>query len=387
MGDAYWKYNGNELDYVKFFLESGGDFVFRLEEVFAPAIGNKYAIAVNSGTSALHAALVACDVSGGEVLMPALCPAMVAFAVIHAGATPVFCDVDAETHHIHVDDEVNSKISERTKAILGVSLHGLPIDWQDFPVKENGRRIYLIDDCAQALGAKGIGKADITCFSFEDKKHITSGSEGGMITTNNAELAMRARKFAGLGYKHMTADAGRTSLAQSTYQDPSYERFDTIGLNYRMSQIQAAVGLGQLERLDHIVARRRAVKLLFEKYCKPEVLYPRGDLLHSYYTIPMAQNKIPWKDFYNRFVEMGGDGFYAMPQLPYREPALDKYYAKAHHCVDDFENKTNIIPDWHFQCPIAENLQKRLMLFKTNYRNLGDAERQAEILAKLIGEL
>ena len=79
-----------------------------------------------------------------------------------------------------------------------------------------------------------------------------------MIMTNNEELATKARKFAGLGYKHMTADAGRTTLSAETYQDPDYERFDTIGLNYRMSKVQAAIGLAQLERLDHIIAMRRA---------------------------------------------------------------------------------------------------------------------------------
>ena len=375
MGDPYGKYNGNELQNVEGFLSQGGDFVRMLETGFGDKIGNKYAIAVNSGTSALHAALVACDVKDGEVLMPALCPAMVAFAVIHAGATPVFCDVDANTHHISID-EIRKHRSPKTRAILGVSLHGLPIDWT--PIQSEF--IYLtIDDCAQALGAKGIGKADITCFSFEDKKHITSGSEGGMITTDNDALAIRARKFAGLGYKHMTADAGRTSLAQSTYQDPSYERFDTIGLNYRMSQIQAAVGLGQLERLDHIVARRRACASIIGEaiagaYRKKDKIFRDQRMPNcSWYTLPMMLNH-DWKCFYNHFTEIGGDGFYAMPQLPYNEPALkDKFW--------------DVLPFKKYSCPVAENLQKRLMLFKTNYRNLGNAERQAEILAKLIGEL
>jgi perosamine synthetase len=366
-GNPFGKYNGNELRYVTEFLENGGDFVNRLETAFSAKIGNEFAVAVNSGTSALHGALVACNVKGGEVLMPALCPAMVAFAVIHAGATPIFCDVDPETHHVSLNDH---PITERTKAILGVSLHGLPIDWSKLAGGAlEHYDVWTIDDCAQALGAKGIGKADITCFSFEDKKHITSGSEGGMITTNNPELATRARKFCGLGYKHMTAEAGRTSLAQSTYQDPSYERFDTIGLNYRMSQIQAAVGLGQLERLDHIVARRRACAQFYDlalndrddPYIKPE---------HSYYTYPIAFQHLPWKDLYNRFIELGGDGFYAMPQVPYREPAL------AHIKKGMLEI-----------CPVAENFQEKLMLFKTNYRDLGEAERQAEILAKLISEL
>jgi perosamine synthetase len=213
------------------------------------------------------------------------------------------------------------------------------------------------------LGAKGIGKADITCFSFEDKKHITSGSEGGMITTNNAELATRARKFAGLGYKHMTAEAGRTSLAQSTYQDPSYERFDTIGLNYRMSQIQAAVGLGQLERLDHIVARRKAVAAMF--------LSHDGKPNHSYYTLPI-KNNIDWKETYNKFVGIGGHGFYAMPQLAPNEPAIKQWIAPAQYAVNAW--------------PIANELQKKLMLMKTNYRDLGEARQQADIFHRLTAE-
>ena len=384
MSNPYGKYNGNELEYVSRLLSGTveHDYVRELEGLFSGRIGNQYAIAVNSGTSALHAALVACDVSGGEVLMPALCPAMVAFAVIHAGATPVFCDVDHETHHIS-HSEVHKKITKKTRVILGVSLHGLPMNWAPFQDIEG---VLLLDDCAQALGAKGIGKAHITCFSFEDKKHITSGSEGGMITTNNDALAIRARKCAGLGYKHMTADAGRTSLAQATYQDPSYERFDTIGLNYRMSQIQAAVGLGQMERLDHIVARRRAVANIMSQPLMM-IEHPAS----SYYTLPyyfdgvpgaiglaglISEKRIQWKEFYNRFIEKGGDGFYAMPQLPYNEPAL---FNKGADGIG--------IGNGPIHCPIAEDLQKRLMLFKTNYRNLGDAEKQAEILAKLIGEL
>ena len=104
--------------------------------------------------------------------------------------------------------------------------------------------------------------AHIGTYSFENKKHLTTGSEGGMIVSSDPALATRARKFAGIGYKHMTATAGRTHLALSTVQDPSYERFDTIGLNYRMNAVSAAIGLAQLERVDQIVARRQACAAL-----------------------------------------------------------------------------------------------------------------------------
>lgn len=361
------KYAGKELHYIQRMMEGFDfdDWVRVFEQKFAERLGGKYCIAINSGTSALHAALVACEVKGGEVLLPALCPAMVAFAVIHAGATPVFCDVDPETYLIDWK-EVCKKNHVNVKAVLGVSLHGLPINW--FPIGDVvPKHVKFIDDCAQALGAKGIGKADITCFSFEDKKHITTGSEGGMIMTDNEELATKARKFAGLGYKHMTANAGRTTLSQETYQDPSYERFDTIGLNYRMSKVQAAIGLGQLERLDHIISRRRLIARLFS-----DITDSPYSETSSYYTFPFDMSDwgiTDWKDFYKRFKANGGDGFYAEPLVAYQEPALVK----------------RGYPTPPYICPIAEDLQKRLMLFKTNYRDLGQAEKQAEILRKTLG--
>jgi perosamine synthetase len=357
------KYAGKELHYIQRMMEGFDfdDWVRVFEQKFSDKIGGKHCIAVNSGTSALHTALVACGVKGGEVLVPALTPAMVIFAIIHAGATPVFCDVDPNTHHIS-EESMRENMHGDIRAILGVSLHGLPMDWTKLPLALKGKP--TIDDCAQALGAKGIGKADITCFSFEDKKHITTGSEGGMIMTDNEELAIKARKFAGLGYKHMTAEAGRTTLSAETYQDPDYERFDTIGLNYRMSKVQAAIGLAQLERLDHIIAMRKAVARM---YIEAIDAIPK-QTGHSYYTFPFSLKNGNWKDFYKRFKANGGDGFYAEPLVPYREPALQYLY----------KGMMEI-------CPIAEDLQKRLMLFKTNYRDLGEAERQAEILRKTLG--
>ena len=371
--NPYAKYSGNELLNVEqVLLGLATDPVGDFERAFAKKIGGKYAIAVNSGTSALHAALVACNVRDRDVLTTALAPAMVTFAIIHAGGRPIFCDVDAATHHIS-RAEVESKLTVNTAAILGVSLHGLPIDWEPFLSLRESHTLYLIDDCAQALGAKDIGKADITCFSFEDKKHLTTGSEGGMILTDNSDLATAARKFAGLGYKHMTAEAGRTSLAAETYQNPEYERFDTIGLNYRMSRVQAAIGLGQLEYLDHIIARRRAVARLYAESLVWVGVSPLPYIENSsYYTWPgafLAPAQAPtWLQFYKLFKANGGDGFYAMPQVSYKEPALHKLF-----------------PD--VSCPIAEDLQRCLMLFKTNYRDLGEAERQATILRQTLQQL
>ena len=226
-------------------------------------------------------------------------------------------------------------------------------------------------------------KADIGVFSFEKSKHMTSGSEGGMIVTNNELLALKARKFAGIGYKGLTASAGRTSLASSVYQDPGYERFDTIGLNYRMNTITAAVGLAQFERIDSLVERRKIIGKMYLdaiKGCdwiKSQVIPEYSE--HSYFTfgilyLGFEARGITWKEFYNKYKDMGGDGFYACWANPYLEPSL----------------KGKKIGDQTFEigiCPIAESYQKKIMAFKTNYRKLEIAQEKIFILKKLIDEI
>ena len=225
--------------------------------------------------------------------------------------------------------------------------------------------------------------ADISVFSFENKKHITSGSEGGMLLTNVEEYAVRARKFGGIGYKHMTASAGRTSLALSDVQNPDYERFDTIGLNYRMSEVSAAVGLAQFERIDDIVERRISVANIFYeavKDCKwivPQVI-PEG-YKHSHYTFSFEYKGqeevgISWKQFYNMYVETGGDGFYSACVVPYLEPVFQN-----HEFYKEIYKRG--------MCPVAEDLQKKIMQFKTNYRSLTEASKKASILKDLISKL
>ena len=337
------------------------------ESTFAKKIGAEYGIAVNSGTSALHAALVACNVRGAEVIMPALCPAMTAFAIIHAGATPVFADVDPDTGLITAET-IKQKITLKTKAVIAVHLHGLPCDMQPIVDLCSTREsaLWLIEDCAQALLARYKDKnagtwGDFGCFSFEKKKHMTTGSEGGMILAGDRILATAARKFAGIGYKHMTADSGRTSLNASTFQRPDYTRFSCIGLNYRMSEIQAEIGLRELAKIDETIERRRSIGIMwqhaFGKQCQPHAY----DADNVYYSAAYEYQGGDWVGFYNQFVEAGGDGFYAMPKVPYQEPCLQGPWPA---------------------CPVAERLQQQLMLFKTHY-SIAEATRQVEILHDL----
>ncbi|HBN07148.1 MAG TPA: histidine kinase [Cyanobacteria bacterium UBA8530] len=390
----FGKYNGNEAEYVWHALDTEDpenksiSWVQRFEEAFAAKVGASYAIAVNSGTSGLHAALYAAGVGpGDEVIQPAMTVVMDSYATIHLGGVPVFADIVPETQHIDPADIVR-KITPRTKAILTVSWQGLPVDLD--PILEIAREhgLVVVDDSAQTMMGRYKGKisganAHIGVYSFENKKHLTTGSEGGMIVTSDPELATRARKFAGIGYKHMTSTAGRTHLALSAVQDPSYERFDTIGLNYRMNAVSAAIGLAQLERVDHIVARRQACGRLFlEAIAGCSWMVPQRvatEIEHSFYTFAVdyrgeAERGVKWKDFYHRYLDLGGDGFYGCVVTPYLEPALRGREFGGRRMERGL-------------CPKAEALQLRVMQFKTNYRDLGLARQKAEILSRLIDEI
>ena len=349
------------------------------EEKFCEKFGVDYSVAINSATSGLHAALAAAGVGpGDEVIQPSVTVIMDAYATLYLGATPVFVDINPETWNIDVY-EIEKSITEKTKAIIVVSLYGLPVDID--PIMDLARKhnITVIDDSAETVLSDYKGKysgtcADIGVFSFEKTKHITSGSEGGMVVTNSEELAKKVRKFGGIGYKNLTATAGRTSLASSVFQNPNYERFDSMGYNYRMNLVTAACGLANFEILDQLIDRRKEIGSMFleavdgcswiktqkvEDYCE-----------HSYYTFAFLyeHTEVSWEQFYNTYIEMGGDGFYACWKNPYLEPSLKSKFSTV-------------------SCPIAEEYQKKLMCFKTNYRDLGLAQRKVNVLKNLITDI
>lgn len=367
------KYTGTEAKYVKWFLRNKKiPFTTLLEKAFAEKIKARYAIALNSGTSALLVALIASGVGkGDEVILPALCPAMDAFAVIQAGATPVFGDAGPDCFNM-IQGEMKTRITSRTRAFIGVNLYGLPIEFGEklSVFKKNG--ITVIEDSAQCVlgkdGEKIAGtRTDMGVFSLERTKHLPIG-EGGMIVTNDELLALKVRKIAGLGYANLTAEAGRMVTTPETFQDPDYLRHDVIGYNFRMPEICAAVGLAQVENMEQLVAQRIAVAELYKEALQGcdwllWQKYEKKRFVNSYYTLAVRKMRddVGWKDFYNKYKEFGGDGFYAANMIAYKEPALKGY---------------------HGDCPIAEDLQKRLMLFKTNYRGLELAEIKAEALNK-----
>lgn len=368
---------------------SGLPWVSSFEEEFAKFTKSRFAIAVNSGTSGLHAALMAAGVGpGDEVISPALTVIMDAFSTYYLGATPVFADVDLTTWNIS-PTTVKSLITAKTKAVISVSWFGLPANLPELREICDKHGLFLLDDSAETMDMNGLNNdnsvvPDARMYSFESKKHMSTGGEGGMLTTDDEGLAERIRKSGGLGYKHLTAGKGRTSLASRVFQNPSYERFDSLGFNYRMTPVTAAIGLGQLENISHLLDSRKSnARFMTDAIRGCTWLIPQptsqDGVAHSYYTFGISYfgneaNGVSWQEFYDRFCEMGGDGFYSNCKNPYLEP-----YFKGRV----LNSQTLDIG----LCPIAEDLQSRIMAFKTNYLDPEQARKQAEILSKLIDEI
>jgi len=398
------KYIGNELEYVKQVLESdmksatSGSWNRRLEKKFCETFRVKYAIAHNSGTSALHSCLSAIGVGpGDEVISPALTVMMNTFATLYHNAVPVFADVDPDTFNIDTAD-IERKITPRTRAIMTVSLYGLPPEMDKIMKIAKKYSLFVIEDNAECyLGyckgrvAGSIGHMSV--FSMENSKHISIG-EGGMVVINDEVLAERIRKCGGIGFKNLRAEEGRIRLNEDVFQDPDYKRHDYLGWNYRLPELNAAVGLAQMERLDKIVKKRQKIATYYEKAIKgcswliPQKV-PKG-YVHSYwtYTVKYEGEEVlgaTWKVFRNTYKEMGGDGIYAAWSVPYLEPIMVNrtFYGKGCpleclHCKGiKVEYKKGL-------CPVAESIQPKLMQFKTNYRDLELAKRKAEVLRKTI---
>lgn len=224
-------------------LSSAGPFVGQFEHDFARYLGVKHAITVNTGTAALHIALLAGGVGvGDEVIVPAFTMASTWLAVIYTGATPVFVDAEPTTYNID-PTLIEAKITKRTKAILPVHVYGHPADMDTIMRIAKKHQLLVIEDAAEAHGATYQGKivggiGNIGCFSFYANKLITTG-EGGMVVTDDDSLAEEAKKFKDL------------------YHSPQ-KRFihEKVGYNYRMTNLQAGVGVGELQHVDKYIKKK-----------------------------------------------------------------------------------------------------------------------------------
>ena len=234
---------------------SQGPRVAAFEAAFAEYVGAAHAIAVSSCTTALHLAMLVVDIKAGdEVLCPSLSYIATANGIVHAGGTPVFVDVDRSTYNLD-PSRLEEAITPRTKAILAVHQVGLSSALEEICDIANRRGLLVIEDAACAIGAvyKGrrIGQphTSMACFSFHPRKILTTG-EGGMITTADAELAARLRRLR--QHAMSVSDLARHASAQVVV-----ESYDEVGYNYRMTDLQAAIGLVQLQRLQEMIDRRR----------------------------------------------------------------------------------------------------------------------------------
>lgn len=243
--------NGNEKKYLCECIDTGwisseGPFVKEFENKMSDTVGRKYGIAVSNGTAALEVAAQALGIKeGDEVIMPTFTIISCAMAITKLGAIPVLVDSNLDTWNMNVD-EIETKITSRTKAIMIVHIYGLPVDAE--PILELAQKYNLkvIEDAAEMHGQTYKGKpcgsfGDISTFSFYPNKHITTG-EGGMVVTDDEELAERCRLLRNLCFR----------------KDVRYMH-DEISDNYRFTNLQAAVGLAQLERLEEFIERKRAM--------------------------------------------------------------------------------------------------------------------------------
>lgn len=378
MPDPKWT-SGNELKYLKEVLgneHKSNPFTDRLESAFCDLYDSKYAIAMNSATSAIHTALVAAGVGPGDEVITTPYTVLVdsSMAMI-VGATPVFADIDYNTHNID-PNSIAERITDKTKAIIAVSYHGLPVDIDPIMELVKGTDIVVIEDNAQTQCVvyknRNIGNtAHFSLWSFERTKHLSTG-EGGMLVTNDENLAIEARKFSGMGFKNLTAGKSKmVAITPKDFQRPDYTRHDRVGLNYRYNEFCAAVALAQFERLEEIVKLRQDIAKLYDEAFEntnfePQTV-PEG-YTNAYFTYCVKspfENTSDWLAFYNHHESLGGDDFYGMMQPSYLEPVMvEMGYKDA----------------WSGKCPIAENVQKRSMLFKTNYRNIEEAKHHIKTL-------
>jgi len=241
---------------------SQGPKVKEFEDRFAEYTGSKYAVATTSCTSALHAALAVSGIGpGDEVIVPSLSFIATANSVLHAGATPVFAEIDPETCNVTAGT-IESAISAKTKSVMPVHQMGLPVDLDPIMDLCKKRGLLLIEDAACAVGSEYRGKrigghGNIACFSFHPRKIITTG-EGGMVTTNDPDIAARIKRFRHHGMSISDMERHNTNkVIIETYPD--------IGYNYRMTDIQAAIGIEQLNRLQFIIEKRRHVAEFYDK--------------------------------------------------------------------------------------------------------------------------
>ncbi len=328
---------GREKEYVMDCLDtswisSNGQYIDRFEQAFASYSGVPHAISCCNGTVAIHLALLAFDLKpGDEVIVPTLTYVASANPIVYCGATPVFVDADPSTWCLD-PAQVAAKITARTKGIIAVHLYGHPADMDPILKIAAERNLFVIEDVAEAHGASYKGRmagsmGDVATFSFFGNKIITTG-EGGMVITRNAELARKMRLYKGQG------------------MDPNRRFwFPVVGYNYRMTNIEAAIGLAQLEKIEWHLTRRKEIAAAYTQHfegCSALSLPPHhawAENVYWLYSIVLTDAcSLPRDEVMARLAKAGIETrpfFYPMHTLPmYANGVKGQNFPVANHLAE-----------------------------------------------------
>jgi perosamine synthetase len=340
-------------------LESGrlalGPKTREFEEMMAEYIGVKYAVAVSSGTSSLHILIKSLNIkSGDEVLVPSFTFAASVNAILYENAKPVFIDIESETYNLDPQD-LERKITKKTKAIMGVDVFGHPAEWDMILGIADKYNLKVIDDSCEALGAEYKGKkigqfGNAACFAFYPNKQITTG-EGGIIVTNDENIAKLARSIRNQGRGEMGA----------------WLEHEILGYNYRMDEMSAALGVSQLKKLEAFLQKREKVARMYKEKIK-DLGWVRPPIVKPYV-------RMSWF-VYVVTLERGLDRDYFIKELEKRGIPARGYFAPIHTQPYIKKYVDGEIPE----LPVTENIARRTLALPF-HNNLKEEEIDAVVEA------
>jgi perosamine synthetase len=357
--------NGNEKKYLAECIDTGwisseGPFVNRFEELLSQKVGRKYGVAVSNGTAAIDVAIEALGIEAGdEVIMPTFTIISCVGQIIRAGAKPVLVDSDPLSWNMDVT-QIEEKITVRTKAIMVVHIYGLPVDMDPVLGLASRYGLKIIEDAAEMLGQTYKGKpcgsfGDVSTFSFYPNKHVTTG-EGGMVVTNDMRLMEQSK-----------------SLRNLCFQPGKRFVHERLGWNLRMTNLQAAVGVAQLEQLDDFVLRKRQIGEQYNELLK-EVLGIQLPLVKTDY----AEN-IYWVYGLILNDDLGLDAIDVMNRLTEKGIGTRPFFCPMH--MQPVLKRMGLFEGESF--PVAERLYKQGFYIPSG---LGLTEEKIDLSASMLKE-